>query len=85
MNEEIWSVISDFPRNPIVWVCAFYGLFCATISIRIVRELADALESIGITINQKDRKKWRKLISTILGAVFVAFVLLHLYSKVFPR
>jgi hypothetical protein len=81
--EELINVICDFPRNPIVWMTLLFGVFSTCIAVRITRELADVFETVGININQKDKKKWRRLISTVLGTVFVVCVFLHFCFRLY--
>lgn len=83
MNEEIIKYLYEIPRSPIVWIVLLFGFFAYCSSFRVVREFSEAMETVGISISKNDRKKWRRLFSTILGVFFITFIFLYLCVVLF--
>jgi hypothetical protein len=81
--EELFNVMCDFPRNPIVWMTLLFGVFSACAAISIAEKLVEVFATVGININHKDKKKWIGLISTTLGTVFVVCVFLHFCFRLY--
>ncbi len=76
---ELMELLTSILKRPIFWISIFYSFFTFGISFRFVMELSNALETIGIKIAKRDRKKWRKLFTTTLIIIF--FIFLFFYSS----
>jgi energy-coupling factor transporter transmembrane protein EcfT len=83
MDEEIVKYLYEIPKSPVVWMILLFGFFTFCISFRVVREFSEAMETVGISISKKDRKKWRNLFSTILGIIFITFLFLYVCVTLF--
>lgn len=83
MNIDFQALLLDVLFSSTTWFAFFLFVVSPILSIQIVRDVSQVLEIHNILLQEKEKKLWRKLLTTIFGALSITFLFFHLYVRLF--
>ena len=79
MEGDILHFLADLFTSAATWII-FYGVVVLPLlSWKITKDFSAVLECFNINLNDKEKKTCRNFLNTLLSAVYITFLLFHLY------
>lgn len=86
MNDNV--VLNEILKSlstPQVLIMILFQIAIPVTTYRWSRYLYEFLDSRGIKISEKEKKSWKKLLSSTLWTFFIILMFFHYYSKIYPH